>query len=76
MQKITPFLWFDNNAEGGAILHVGLQELRILSVSRYGDAGRGPKGSVMVVSFQLEGQQVHGADGGPRSNSARPSHSS
>jgi len=66
MQKITPFLWFDNNAEEAAQFYVSVfKKSRILSVSRYGDAGPGPKGSVMVVSFQLEGQQFHGPERRP-----------
>ncbi len=66
MQKITPFLWFDNNAEEAAQFYTSVfKNSRILSVSRYGDAGPGPKGSVMVVSFQLEGQQFTALNGGP-----------
>src|SRR5712692_7406312 len=66
MQKITPFLWFDNNAEEAAQFYTSVfKNSRILSVSRYGDAGPGPKGSVMVVSFQLEGQQFAALNGGP-----------
>src|SRR6058998_1759271 len=67
MQKITPFLWFDNNAEEAANFYVSaFKNSKILSISRYGDAGPGPKGSVMVVSFQLEGQQFTALNGGPR----------
>jgi predicted 3-demethylubiquinone-9 3-methyltransferase (glyoxalase superfamily) len=67
MQKITPFLWFDNNAEEAAQFYVSVfKNSRILAVTRYGDAGPGPKGSVMVVSFQLEGQQFTALNGGPR----------
>ena len=67
MQKITPFLWFDDNAEAAAQFYVSVfKNSRILSVSRYGDAGPGPKGSVMVVSFQLEGQQFTALNGGPQ----------
>ncbi len=67
MQKITPFLWFDNNAEEAAQFYVSVfKNARILSVSRYGDAGPGSKGSVMVVSFQLEGQQFTALNGGPQ----------
>src|SRR5882762_10387653 len=66
MQKITPFLWFDNNAEEAANFYVSVfKNSRILSVSRYGDAGPGPKGAVMVVSFQLDGQQFTALNGGP-----------
>ena len=67
MQKITPFLWFDNNAEEAARFYTSVfKNAKILSVSRYGDAGPGPKGSVMVVSFQLEGQQFTALNGGPQ----------
>jgi predicted 3-demethylubiquinone-9 3-methyltransferase (glyoxalase superfamily) len=67
MQKITPFLWFDDNAEEAAQFYTSVfKNSRILSVSRYGDAGPGPKGSVMVVSFQLEGQQFTALNGGPQ----------
>jgi len=66
MQKITPFLWFDNNAEEAAQFYTSIfKNSKILNVSRYGDAGPGPKGSVMVVNFQLEGQQFTGLNGGP-----------
>ena len=66
MQKITPFLWFDNNAEEAAQFYTSVfKNSKILNVSRYGDAGPGPKGSVMVVNFQLEGQQFTALNGGP-----------
>ena len=67
MQKITPFLWFDNNAEEAARFYTSIfKNSKILNVSRYGDAGPGPTGSVMVVSFQLEGQQFTALNGGPQ----------
>ncbi|OLC75090.1 MAG: hypothetical protein AUH78_09865 [Gemmatimonadetes bacterium 13_1_40CM_4_69_8] len=66
MQKITPFLWFDNNAEEAAQFYTSIfKNSKILNLSRYGDAGPGPKGSVMVVNFQLEGQQFTALNGGP-----------
>ncbi|HEX9292086.1 MAG TPA: VOC family protein [Gemmatimonadales bacterium] len=66
MQKITPFLWFDNNAEEAAQFYTSIfKNSKILNVSRYGDAGPGPKGAVMVVHFQLEGQQFTALNGGP-----------
>jgi len=66
MQKITPFLWFDTKAEEAAQFYTSIfNNSKILNVSRYGDAGPGPKGSVMVVSFQLEGQQFTALNGGP-----------
>jgi predicted 3-demethylubiquinone-9 3-methyltransferase (glyoxalase superfamily) len=67
MQKITPFLWFDNNAEEAAELYVSIfKDSKILSVSRYGDAGPGPAGSAMSVTFELEGQQFMALNGGPQ----------
>jgi predicted 3-demethylubiquinone-9 3-methyltransferase (glyoxalase superfamily) len=66
MQKITTFLWFNDNAEEAANLYVSLfKNSKIDSVSRYGDAGPGPKGSVMTVNFQLEGQKFMALNGGP-----------
>ena len=67
MPKITPFLWFDTQAEEAANFYVSVfkKKSRIVSVSRYGDAGPGPKGSVMVVDFDLDGQRFHALNGGP-----------
>src|SRR5213594_4413634 len=66
-QKITTFLWFDNNAEEAAKFYTSIfKNSKILEVSRYGDAGPGPKGSVMVVKFQLEGQEFLALNGGPQ----------
>src|SRR6266850_261947 len=68
MQKITPFLWFDNNAEEAANFYVSVfKNSKILALSRYGDAGPGPKGAVMIVNFQLEGQQFTAVNGGQES---------
>ncbi len=65
-QKITPFLWFDTQAEEAANFYVSIfKNSKIKTISRYGDAGPGPKGSVMVVSFQLEGQDFSALNGGP-----------
>ena len=65
MQKITPFLWFDNNAEEAVNFYVSLfTNSKILSVSRYGEAGPGPKGTVMVAKFQLDGQEFVALNGG------------
>jgi len=67
MQKITPFLWFDNNAEEAMNFYVKLfKRSKILKVARYGDAGPGPKGSVMTASFLLNGQEFVALNGGPR----------
>ncbi|HYZ26310.1 MAG TPA: VOC family protein [Geminicoccaceae bacterium] len=66
MQKITPFLWFDNQAEEAMNFYVGVFEnSKVGNVTRYGDAGPGPKGSVMTASFELEGQQFTALNGGP-----------
>jgi predicted 3-demethylubiquinone-9 3-methyltransferase (glyoxalase superfamily) len=66
IQRITPFLWFDTQAEDAAKLYVSIfANSRITHVSRYGDAGPGPKGSVMVVGFELEGQHFTALNGGP-----------
>jgi predicted 3-demethylubiquinone-9 3-methyltransferase (glyoxalase superfamily) len=68
MQKITSFLWFDTEAEEAAKFYVSVfkKKSKIVSVSRYGDAGPGPKGSVMVVEFLLEGQRFLALNGGPQ----------
>lgn len=66
MPKITPFLWFDNQAEEAAKFYVAIfKNSRILEISRYGEAGPGPKGSVMTVRFELDGQEFIGLNGGP-----------
>jgi predicted 3-demethylubiquinone-9 3-methyltransferase (glyoxalase superfamily) len=71
MQKITPFLWFDNKAEEAAKFYVSIfKNSRIGDISRYGDAGAEvsgrPKGTVMVVTFQLGGQEFLALNGGPQ----------
>src|SRR5438105_5838982 len=67
MQKITPFLWFDNNAEEAANFYTSIfKNSKILSISRYGEAGPGPKGSVMSATFELEGQKFMALNGGPQ----------
>lgn len=66
MQKITPFLWFNDKAEEAANFYVSIfKNSKIVEIARYGDAGPGPKGSVMVVSFELEGQKFTALNGGP-----------
>jgi predicted 3-demethylubiquinone-9 3-methyltransferase (glyoxalase superfamily) len=66
MQKITPFLWFDSNAEEAVNFYLSIfKNSKITSVSRYGEAGPGPKDSVMAISFQLEGQDFSAINGGP-----------
>jgi predicted 3-demethylubiquinone-9 3-methyltransferase (glyoxalase superfamily) len=66
MQKITPFLWFDGNAEEAMNFYVSVfKNSKVVSVRRYGDAGPGPKGSVMTATFQIEGQEFYALNGGP-----------
>jgi predicted 3-demethylubiquinone-9 3-methyltransferase (glyoxalase superfamily) len=66
MQKITPFLWFDNQAEEAANFYVSVfRNSKLGRVARYGDAGPGPKGSVMVAEFELDGQKFVALNGGP-----------
>jgi predicted 3-demethylubiquinone-9 3-methyltransferase (glyoxalase superfamily) len=63
MQKITPFLWFNDNAEEAMNFCVSIfKNSKVLSVMRYGDAGPGPKGTVMAATFQLEGQEFQAVD--------------
>jgi predicted 3-demethylubiquinone-9 3-methyltransferase (glyoxalase superfamily) len=66
MQKITPFLWFDGNAEEAMNFYVSIfKNSRVVSVTRYGEAGPGPKGTVMSATFELEGQPFYALNGGP-----------
>ena len=66
MQKITPFLWFNDKAEEAVNFYVSIfRNSKVMSVSRFGDAGPGPKGSVMSMTFQIEGQDFYALNGGP-----------
>jgi len=66
MQKITPFLWFDGNAEEAMNFYVLIfKNSKIVNVRRYGDAGPGPKGTVMTGTFQIAGQEFFALNGGP-----------
>ena len=66
MQKITPFLWFDGQAEVAANYYVSIfKHSKIKRFSRYGDGAPAPKGSVISVAFQLEGQEFIALNGGP-----------
>jgi predicted 3-demethylubiquinone-9 3-methyltransferase (glyoxalase superfamily) len=66
MKKITPFLWFEDKAEEAANFYTSIfKNSKILNIARYGEAGPGPKGTVMTVTFQLEGQEFMGLNGGP-----------
>jgi predicted 3-demethylubiquinone-9 3-methyltransferase (glyoxalase superfamily) len=67
MQKITPFLWFDQQAEEAMHFYTSIfKNSKVGTISRYGEAGPGPKGSVMSVTFELEGQQFFALNGGPQ----------
>ena len=67
MPKITPCLWFDTQAEEAAHFYVSVfDNSKIVSVSRYGDAGPRPKGTAMTVSFQLDGEEFIALNGGPQ----------
>src|SRR5881296_781447 len=66
MQKITPFLWFDGNAEDAMNFYTSIfKNSKIGRITRYGDAGPGPKGTVMSATFQLDGQEFMALNGGP-----------
>lgn len=66
MKKITPFLWFNGNAEEAARYYVSIfKNSKILGSSRYGDAGPGPKGSVMTVHISLDGEEFIALNAGP-----------
>ncbi len=66
MQKIVPFFWFDGRAEEAMNFYTSIfKNSKVGNVSRYGDAGPGPKGSVMSATFELEGQEFYALNGGP-----------
>ena len=66
MQKITPFLWFDHQAEEAMQFYTSIfKNSKAGAIARYGDAGPGPKGSVMTATFELEGQPFLALNGGP-----------
>lgn len=66
MQKITPFLWFDGKAEEAMIFYVSIfKNSKIGGVTRNGEGGPGPKGSVMSATFELQGQKFMALNGGP-----------
>ena len=67
MQKITPFLWFDGKAEEAMIFYTSIfRNSKVGRVTRYGEAGPGPKGTVMSATFQIEGQEFMALNGGPQ----------
>jgi len=66
MQKITPCLWFDTQGEEAANFYTSIfKDSKILHVARYGEAGPRPAGTVMTVSFELDGQEFIALNGGP-----------
>jgi len=66
MQKITPFLWFDDKAEEAMNFYASIfKNSKIIGLSRYGEGGPGPKGSVMTAEFELDGQRFVALNGGP-----------
>lgn len=66
MSKITPFLWFDDKAEEAVTFYTAIfKNSKIGSVTRYGEGGPGPKGTVMSATFQLDGQDFIALNGGP-----------
>ena len=66
MQKITPFLWFNDQAEEAMNFYTAIfKNSKISSVSRYGEGGPGPQGSVMTATFELNGQEFMALNGGP-----------
>jgi predicted 3-demethylubiquinone-9 3-methyltransferase (glyoxalase superfamily) len=66
MQKITPFLWFDNQAEEAMNFYVSVfKKSKIISITRYGELGPGAKGTVMTAKFLIEGQEFVALNGGP-----------
>jgi predicted 3-demethylubiquinone-9 3-methyltransferase (glyoxalase superfamily) len=66
MQKIAPFLWFDNKAEEAAVFYTSVfKNSKMGNVMRYGEAGPGAKGSVMSVEFEIEGVKFMALNGGP-----------
>ena len=67
MQKIVTFLWFNDQAEEAMNHYISIfPDSKVVSVTRYGDAGPGPKGSVMTATFQLAGQEFMALNGGPQ----------
>jgi predicted 3-demethylubiquinone-9 3-methyltransferase (glyoxalase superfamily) len=66
IQRITPFLWFDHQAEEAAGFYTSIfPNSKVLKVVRYGEAGPGPAGSAMTVEFELDGQRFVALNGGP-----------
>ncbi|WP_414470175.1 VOC family protein [Methanobacterium sp. ACI-7] len=69
MQKITPFLWFDNQAEEAMNFYVSVfKNSKVISVTRYRKDAPGPEGTVMTAKFRIEGQEFVALNGGPQFN--------
>ncbi|RPI34108.1 MAG: VOC family protein [Chloroflexota bacterium] len=67
MQKITPYLWFDHQAEEAVNFYTSIfKNSKIGSITRYGEEGPGPQGTIMLATFQLEGQEFIALNGGPQ----------
>lgn len=67
MNKINPFLWFNDHAEEAMSFYVSVfKDSRVINVTRYGEVGPMPKGTVMVATFEIEGQVFHALNGGPQ----------
>ena len=65
-QKISPALWFDNNAEEAVDFYISIfRNSKINKILRYGKAGPGPEGTVMTISFELDGEEFTAINGGP-----------
>ena len=66
MQKITPFLWFNDNADEAIKFYTSVfKNSKLINASYYGDAGPGPKGTIMTATIELEGQRFSALNGGP-----------
>jgi predicted 3-demethylubiquinone-9 3-methyltransferase (glyoxalase superfamily) len=66
MPKITPCLWYDGDAEAAVKFYLGIfKDAKIIRTSRYTDAGPGPKGSILTISFKLGSQEFLALNGGP-----------
>ena len=67
IQKITPFLWFESQAEEAANFYTSIfKNSKVRGATRYADSGPGPKGSVMTIVFDLDGQEFIALNGGPQ----------
>lgn len=67
MQKITPYFWFDNNAEEAINFYMSIfKNSKIVNMSRYGEGGPGPAGTLMTATFELNGQTFMALNGGPQ----------